>query len=47
MDEAALVRQIVTSPDRDLINERLKLLARKLSNLQLAMGTLADLDEVA
>ncbi len=44
VDEAALVRQVVTSHDRDQINDRLKQLARKLSTIQAAMSTLADLD---
>lgn len=45
VDEAALVRQIVTSHDRDQINNRIKLLARKVAALQVAMATLADLGE--
>lgn len=44
VDEAALVRQVVTSTDRDLLNQRIKLLERKVATLKLAMGTLADLD---
>jgi ParB-like chromosome segregation protein Spo0J len=45
VDEAALVRQIVTSHDRDLINQRLSLLEKKLAILRVAMGTLRDLGE--
>lgn len=45
VDEAALIRQIVTTHDRDQINDRLRKLKRKLAALDVAMGTLVDLGE--
>ncbi len=44
VDPAALVRQIVTSHDRDQVAARLRELERKVAQLKLAMGTLSDLD---
>lgn len=44
VDEAALVRQIVTTTDRDLIRTRLGELERKLIRLSLALSTLDTLD---
>ena len=45
VDEAALLRQIVTTHDRDLINDRLRKLKRKIGALEVAMATLNDLGE--
>lgn len=45
VDEASLVRQTLTSHERDQINHRLRLLDRKLATIRVAMSTLADLDE--
>ena len=44
VDEAALVRQIATTHDRDLINNRLKLLEDKILALQVAMETLEGME---
>lgn len=44
VDEAALVRQIVTTTDRDLIRVRLEEMERKLIRLKLALSTLDVLD---
>lgn len=44
-DSAALVRQIVTTHDRDEINKRLSALDKKLVELRIAMSTLNTLDE--
>lgn len=44
VDSAALVRQIVTTHDRDEVNRRIKLLEEKVLELQVAMDTLKDLE---
>jgi len=44
VDEAALVRQIVTTTDRDLIRNRLAELEKKLAMFKLALSTLDGLD---
>lgn len=44
IDEAALVRQVVTTHDRDLINNRIKALVDKVLAIQVAMEAL-DLEE--
>ncbi len=46
VDPAALVRQIVTSHDRDLVVTRLRALENKLAQLKLAVATLDDLDQL-
>jgi hypothetical protein len=45
VDPAILARQIVTTHDRDTINHRLVLLKRHTQTLELAMATLAHLDD--
>lgn len=45
VDEAALVRQIVTQKDRDLILVRIKKLGEKLQALQVAVETIGGLED--
>lgn len=45
VNEDALVRQIVTTHDRNLINARIKLLEEKVLSLQVAMDLLKDMEE--
>lgn len=45
VDASALVRQIVTTHDRNEINNRIRLLEKKLDELRIAMSTLSDMDE--
>lgn len=45
VDPAALIRQIVTSNDRDLITARVKQLEDKLLEIQVAMDSLKDLGD--
>ncbi len=45
VDPTALIRQIVTTSERDVVNHRLAELTKKIAVLTAAMATLASLDE--